>query len=87
MHAGSQVTRLPLRAETGWQIDLDELAGAIRENTRLILINQPHNPSGTLMSAAKQRALVECAGRRAAKPCAAGRRKSWSRTTGAHAWL
>lgn len=61
VHAGSQVTRITLRAEDGWQIDPDEVKAAIRESTRLILVNQPHNPSGTLMSQKRWQALVDIA--------------------------
>lgn len=50
LHAGCQTTTLPLRAANNWQIDLADVRAAIRENTRYIVINQPFNPAGTLMS-------------------------------------
>lgn len=65
MHAGSQVTKIRLRAANNWQIDLDEVRQAIRENTRYIVINEPYNPAGTLMSAQLQlelKALAEAHG-------------------------
>ena len=58
IHAGSQVTRIQLRAENGWQIQPDEVRAAIRESTRYIVINEPYNPAGTLMSRALQAQLV-----------------------------
>ena len=61
VHAGSQVTKVPLRAADGWQIDLRQVELAMREHTRYLVINEPYNPAGTLMSAALQRQLVELA--------------------------
>ncbi len=49
-HAGGEVTVLELKAAAGWQIDLQQVKAAIRANTRYIVINQPYNPAGTLMS-------------------------------------
>jgi len=34
----------------GFQPDLDELSSAITDRTRLILVNNPHNPTGTVFS-------------------------------------
>ena len=62
MHAGSQVTKIRLRAANNWQIDLDEVRQAIRENTRYIVINEPYNPAGTLMSQKLQQELIAVAG-------------------------
>ena len=44
---------------TDFRIDWDELQNAISPKTRLILINSPHNPSGTLMKAADMQKLQE----------------------------
>ena len=61
LHAGCQTTTLPLRAANNWQIDLADVRAAIRENTRYIVINQPFNPAGTLMSHDAQRELAAIA--------------------------
>jgi len=37
------------RYEDGWAHDLDALEDLIRADTRLLYVNQPHNPTGTLM--------------------------------------
>jgi aspartate/methionine/tyrosine aminotransferase len=42
-------TGVPLRDSGGWTLDLDELQAALRPNTRLIAINFPHNPTGTVI--------------------------------------
>ena len=49
-HAGGEVTVLELKAADGWQIDLQQVKAAIRADTRYMVVNQPHNPAGTLMS-------------------------------------
>ena len=61
LHAGSQLTRLELTAANGWQINLELVERAIQENTRYIVVNQPHNPTGSLMPAETQRKLTEIA--------------------------
>lgn len=46
---GCQVTRWSSRETRGWALDLDELKDLIRPNTKAIVINLPHNPTGYLM--------------------------------------
>lgn len=46
---GCEVTRWRAREENDWALDLDELQAALRPNTRLIVVNLPHNPTGYLM--------------------------------------
>jgi aspartate/methionine/tyrosine aminotransferase len=44
-----QVTRWTLQAgKNGWELDLDFLASAITPQTRLLVVNFPHNPTGYL---------------------------------------
>ncbi|MHA5054592.1 pyridoxal phosphate-dependent aminotransferase [Streptomyces sp. SD15] len=46
-------TRVPvtLRPHEGrFRLDLDELRDAVNDNTRLLLINTPHNPTGTVLT-------------------------------------
>lgn len=50
--AGADVTLLPLREERGWELDLDELEAALTATTRLVVVNFPHNPTGSLPSSA-----------------------------------
>lgn len=49
-HAGGQITRITLKASNNWQINPQEVQDAIRENTRYMVLNEPFNPTGTLMS-------------------------------------
>ena len=47
---GCEVSLWQAREENGWALSLDELNDAIRPNTRAIIVNTPHNPTGYLMS-------------------------------------
>lgn len=49
------------QSETGWRFDLDELASLIRPDTRMLIINFPHNPSGCLPSHADFERVIELA--------------------------
>jgi len=48
--AGCDVSPWQAREENSWDLDLDELRHLMRSNTRAIIINTPHNPTGYLMS-------------------------------------
>lgn len=38
-------------ASSGWRLDVDQLEGMLRANTRAVLVNCPHNPTGGSMDA------------------------------------
>jgi aspartate/methionine/tyrosine aminotransferase len=59
--AGCDVSPWRAREENGWSLDLDELRHLMRTNTRAIIINTPHNPTGYLMSRDDYEALHEFA--------------------------
>lgn len=46
---GCQVTRWQGDPQRGWALDMQFLQDAVQHNTRLIVINTPHNPTGYLM--------------------------------------
>lgn len=48
--AGCDVSPWRAREEDNWALDLNELRHLMRSNTRAIIINTPHNPTGYLMS-------------------------------------
>ncbi|GGT14240.1 N-succinyldiaminopimelate aminotransferase [Streptomyces griseoviridis] len=57
-------TRVPvtLRPHEGkFRLDLDELRDAVTDRTRLLLINTPHNPTGTVLTRAELAAVAELA--------------------------
>ncbi len=46
---GAEVKILPLRPENGWLPDPDELRGMARGGVDLVCLNNPNNPTGSLM--------------------------------------
>jgi aspartate/methionine/tyrosine aminotransferase len=46
--ADAQITRVHLYEQNDWRLNPAEIRNAIRGNTRLILLNEPHNPTGGL---------------------------------------
>ena len=51
--AGGNVVRVPLEPGT-WRPDFDALARALTPRTRLVIVNTPHNPSGTVWTAGER---------------------------------
>lgn len=47
---GCQVSNWEARVENNWELDVDELKALIKPNTKAIVINTPHNPTGHLIS-------------------------------------
>lgn len=45
--------------DSGWYLDLDDLTGAVRPETKAIFVNSPCNPTGWVMTSDEQRHLVE----------------------------
>ncbi len=46
---GCTVTPWVAHEAQGWQLDINDLEQAIRPNTKVIVVNTPHNPTGYLM--------------------------------------
>ncbi len=59
--AGCDVSPWQAREENDWALDLDELRRLVRANTKAIIINTPHNPTGYLMSRQDYNALHQFA--------------------------
>ncbi|OIK07955.1 pyridoxal phosphate-dependent aminotransferase [Streptomyces monashensis] len=60
--AGGRRVPVTLRPDdTGFRLDLDELRAAVTDRTRLLLINTPHNPTGTVLTRAELTAIAELA--------------------------
>ena len=58
--AGGVRVPVTLRAP-GFRPDLDELSAAITDRTRLILLNSPHNPTGSVFTRAELTTIAELA--------------------------
>ncbi|TKV58985.1 pyridoxal phosphate-dependent aminotransferase [Nakamurella flava] len=61
--AGAVLRPVPLRPDaTGrFALDVDQLAAAITPRTRLLLLNTPHNPTGTVLTDAELDGVAELA--------------------------
>jgi alanine-synthesizing transaminase len=60
---GVKLTGYPLVREADFRIDLDELAFAIDERTKAIVLIHPNNPTGSFVRESEARALAELARR------------------------
>lgn len=60
---GAEVSLWQTSDTDGWELDTDWLEAQIRPNTRAIIVNCPHNPTGYLMSTETQTRIVEIARR------------------------
>jgi aspartate/methionine/tyrosine aminotransferase len=58
---GADVSEWRRTYDDGWAHDVAALEDLLRPNTRVLYINQPHNPTGTIMDAATFGAVVELA--------------------------
>lgn len=54
-----EATGVPLIPEDNWSLDIDRIAAAIQPNTKLVTINFPHNPTGTILPLDRYEALIE----------------------------
>ncbi|HEY3002613.1 MAG TPA: pyridoxal phosphate-dependent aminotransferase [Kribbellaceae bacterium] len=59
--AGATPVPVPLREENGFAVDPGELASLITERTKLLILNSPHNPCGSVSSAAQLEAVARTA--------------------------
>ena len=58
---GCEVTKWRLKEENGWQFDPDFLEQQIRPDTKLIIVNFPHNPTGYLPTKEDYQRIVDIA--------------------------
>ncbi len=56
---GLEVRQYHLRAGKNFRIDVDEIAGLMDGETRFVLVNTPHNPTGAVVSDEEMAALHE----------------------------
>ncbi len=52
-------TATPTPASPGWRLDVDRLAAAVGPRTRVLVLNSPHNPTGTVLDADTLQAVAE----------------------------
>ena len=62
---GAKPVPIPLREENQFRLDTDELKSLVTDKTRLVIINSPQNPTGSVLTADDLGAIAEvCAERR-----------------------
>ena len=63
-HISGNVSKWEIQAAEGrWQIDLQRLAALVTDDTKLIVVNFPHNPTGFLPDEEQMAAIVDIARR------------------------
>jgi len=58
---GARLAAVRLQPRDGWRLDLDELRAAAADGARLIVLNNPHNPTGRCFGREELEAIVACA--------------------------
>ncbi|KAE8150531.1 hypothetical protein BDV25DRAFT_129508 [Aspergillus avenaceus] len=58
---GAEVSLWKSKQEDGWRLDVDELKAMIRPNTKLIILNNPQNPTGAVIPQGTLEEIVEVA--------------------------
>jgi aspartate/methionine/tyrosine aminotransferase len=56
---GATVRTFSLRQASGWEPDWDEFERAVTPKTRLLYLSNPNNPTGSILSPASMRRIVE----------------------------
>ena len=56
---GATMVRVPLDPERGFHLDPADVAAAVNERTRAVLINSPNNPTGAVLTRAEMEGLGE----------------------------
>ncbi len=55
-YCGGRAVIIPLKEDNGFQIDPDDVRNSVTDKTKLMVINSPHNPTGTVF---KKKVLKE----------------------------
>ena len=58
---GCEITRWICNEKNNWELDLDFLRKNIKSNTKAIIINIPHNPTGYIMNKSKLDEIIKIA--------------------------
>jgi aspartate aminotransferase len=61
---GAQTKLLRTEMEDGWKVDLGKLEGMIDKDTRMIILNNPNNPTSKVMDAQTLDGIVEIANKK-----------------------
>jgi aspartate/methionine/tyrosine aminotransferase len=58
---GAKVNLVDLHEDCGYQLDLDQLAGRVTEKTKVIVLVNPNNPTGSILSADEMQGICAAA--------------------------
>lgn len=58
---GGKVVPLPLREENEFRVDIDDLRAAVSPRTKMIFVNSPQNPTGSVLEKSDLEAIAEIA--------------------------
>src|SRR5438477_3608904 len=58
---GGKPVAMPLREERGFRFDPDEFRSLVSDRTRLLIINSPHNPTGSALTRADLQTIADVA--------------------------
>lgn len=58
---GAHVEFLLLEEKSGWQIDVAKLKSMLKPSTKMLILNNPHNPTGTAIPTSTQEEIVKLA--------------------------
>lgn len=61
--SGARMVRVPLKADSGFRFDVSAFEQAVTPKTRGVLLANPNNPTGTVMTEAELRSLADFANR------------------------
>ncbi len=57
----AKIVPIPLQESRNWRMDLDELERRASDNTKVLLINSPHNPTGGVLTRSDLERIAEIA--------------------------
>ncbi|KAJ5302175.1 hypothetical protein N7508_007038 [Penicillium antarcticum] len=58
---GAEVSLWRSNGEEGWRLDMEELKDLVRPDTKLIILNNPQNPTGAILRREELQAIVDIA--------------------------
>lgn len=63
---GAEITSIPVDPKKNWKLSIDDFKRAFRPNTKALILNFPHNPTGALLDADVYKTIIEMARERGA---------------------
>ncbi|KAK2749927.1 hypothetical protein FQN57_005344 [Myotisia sp. PD_48] len=58
---GAEVSLWKSKSDESWRLDVDELKDMIKPNTKMIVLTNPHNPTGAILPRSTLREVIEIA--------------------------